>query len=127
MSGCLTLMATTKTLPLYNGTITQGNSPGNAVGMSTSFSIGSCSPTTAQGLTIVEWCDVTATTSGLLSISGFGADPGQSFFTSCTAHGTTKTSASVSTYSYSAGRANWSWVPSTFGFATSGTTSGTIT
>lgn len=55
-------------------------------------------------------------------ISGFGSDPGQSFFTSVTVGGVSKTSASASSYTYSTGTAIWSWA-SLFGLDGTGTSS----
>jgi hypothetical protein len=109
----------------YSGSITQGNSPGVAVGYSTAFSIGAISPTTHNGHTIADWYDQASGSTGVLRISGFSSDPGKNWIVSCTAHGTTKTAAS-STYSYSLGAAQWSWPAGAFGFATSGTTAATI-
>lgn len=59
-------------------------------------------------------------------ITGFGSDPGQSFFTSVTVGGVSKTSASASSYTYSSGTAIWSWA-SLFGLDGSGTSSVVIT
>jgi len=68
----------------------------------------------------------TSAYSANLSITGFGADPGQSYLHDVTANGVTKTGSSATFYNYSAGRALWAWEDSTtavlFGFGTSGTT-----
>jgi len=59
-------------------------------------------------------------------ISGFASDPGRTYLYDVTANSVTKTQASATLYSYSAGTALWQWedttIASLFGFATSGTT-----
>lgn len=88
------------------------------------------SASTSDGYTVVSVYDDRDTTSpayaAVVSISGFGADPGQSYLYNVTANSVTKTGASATAYSYSGGRAIWSWEDTTtaplFGFGTSGTT-----
>lgn len=73
----------------------------------------------AGGYTLAFLYDETVGGGAFLYITGFGADPGQSFFSTAVVGGVSKTSASAS-YSYSAGTAGWSWA-STFGLDGSGT------
>ena len=119
----------------YTGTITQGfyydgsyltyygfdTGAGGAV-------YGSRSPTTVNGNTFASlydiWIGATAYNS-LLYITGFSSDPGVDFITSVTV-GTATQYPVVGYYSYSAGTANWGFA-STFGFASSGTISCTMT
>jgi YD repeat-containing protein len=63
-----------------------------------------------------------------LIISGFTSDPGQSWLTSVTANGVTRSGASAA-YSYANGSAQWDWYPPTFSamrFGPSGTTAVTF-
>jgi hypothetical protein len=64
--------------------------------------------------------------SAVLKISGFASDPGRTYLYDVTANSVTKTEATATLYSYSAGTALWEWTNTTtavlFGFATSGTT-----
>lgn len=64
--------------------------------------------------------------SSTLALSGFGADPGQSYFGTITVGGVSKTSASAS-YAYGAGVASWTWASSYFGLDGSGTSAVAIT
>jgi hypothetical protein len=67
---------------------------------------------------------------GVLSISGFTADPGATWLTSVTAAGATRYGSSAS-YSYASGIATWQWIgpvgSGAFGLSNSGTTTVTIT
>jgi len=78
---------------------------------------GSMSPITfSTGQTVTDWYDTSGTTTSL-AISGFSSDPTQNgFFTTATYNGTSKTAASATGYSYSAGKAIWTWNGSLFGF-----------
>ena len=50
-------------------------------------------------------------------VSGFSSDPGQSWLTSVTCNGVTKTGTTAAGYSYSTGIAHWTWGAGTaFGF-----------
>jgi hypothetical protein len=68
--------------------------------------------------------------SAVLRISGFSTDPSRGYLYDVTANSTTKTEATVSTYTYISGTAIWEWTDTTtavlFGFLTSGTTPLTI-
>jgi hypothetical protein len=67
---------------------------------------------------------------GILSISGFTADPGATWLTSVTAAGATRYGASA-IYSYASGTSTWSWIgpvgTGSFGLSNSGTTNVVIT
>jgi hypothetical protein len=97
------------------------------IGYVSAIPIGSMSSTAVAGGYTLDFCydAVSGTTNCYVGISGFGADPGQSFFTSVVVGGTTKTSASAS-YLYAGGQASWSWSGS-FGLDGSGTSSVVIT
>lgn len=108
-----------------DGTITVGSS--GTTGVCTygyiSAGHGAYSPTgLTGGETVVDLYDLytgitcgTPTGSGL-GINGFPSNPGQSWLTSVTCNGVTKTGATA-TYSYSSGSAGWSWSgTTTFGF-----------
>lgn len=69
---------------------------------------GSMSSTSvAGGYTLTNLYDGWDGVSALI-ISGFGADTGQSFFTTCTVGGTSQSSSAAS-YSYVSGTAYWYW------------------
>ena len=129
--GIIAAMGKNAGLPTYSGTITQAQftdtvnfdfrgGPGSSGGSASP-------PTLSNGQTIVAWYDnLLPTPVSTFVVSGFSADPGQNgFVVSVTAHGVTKTMASASSYSYSAGQAAWNWT-STFGFATTGTTAASV-
>jgi hypothetical protein len=108
----------------YRLTAGQGSAGGNtSTGYSTNWNpasfptIGTLDPTTYKTATIETLADQAAT-SGLV-ISGFGADPGISFFRFIKAAGTTKASSSAS-YIYSSGTAVWSFTGA-FGFVNGNT------
>jgi hypothetical protein len=92
-------------------------------GFESASTLGSYSPTGLTGgkaVSILEDVDAGSTSSctnpvsALLSVTGFSSSPGQSWTTSVTCGGVSKTGASAS-YSYSGGTASWTW-SSTFGF-----------
>lgn len=81
---------------------------------------GSLSPTSFNGATIrniSDHYDEFGTPLGVnFSMTGFGSDPGQSFWTSVTINGVTLLSANADIYNYSAGLAQWGFVTQ-FGMA----------
>jgi hypothetical protein len=85
--------------------------------------IGSCKNSTvlvnATLLGLFDSLTNSAATAGNFIVSN-ATNPGQSAFTSITANGQTRTSASAS-YSYTNGVATWSWTNSPFGFASGST------
>jgi YD repeat-containing protein len=98
-----------------------------AVGAGT---FGSLSPSVLTGgKTVVQFLDTSQSVfnyvirGGAVSVSGFSADPGQSWLISATALGVTFNGSSA-VYTYSGGSASWSWGP--FGFTGKGTGSVTI-
>ncbi len=100
----------------YSGLLTASTNGLNTErGYNTSPAFGSMTPTTIEAHTIVELWDAVGGGSQQMSIGGFGADPGKSFFTSVSANGVTKTSASAG-YSYAGGVATWQWAGGNFGF-----------
>jgi len=83
-------------------------------GFSSSSAFGAISPTAFKSGTISTVYDkyttgVYATT--VFSISGFGSDPGKSYFTTIATAGGSLTSAS-SSYIYVSGSATWAWTTS---------------
>lgn len=93
----------------------------SSIGVGGAFgSLGSA--TTPDGAVVDLLADYDAGVSYLI-IGGFLADPGVSYFSTCTVGGVSKTSASVSSYDYGvvgAGMARWTWA-SQFGLDGSGT------
>ena len=110
---------------LYNGSITAGMqtdginyiSYGYASGVAP---FGSASPSTfTDGKTfqaLYDYYDLNVGGSyGILSVSGFASDPGQTgYFTSITSNSTTYTAAGAAFYSYGSGIATWTFPA--FGF-----------
>jgi hypothetical protein len=108
-----------------NGTITVGVGGNQAAGICVwgyASGVGSYSPTgLTGGETVVSLftavigplCE--GTLNGYFQVSGFSSNPGQSWLTSVTCNGTTKTGGTA-TYSYSSGTAEWSWGATTWGF-----------
>jgi hypothetical protein len=87
-------------------------------------SIGSYSPTGLTGGKTVaglwDWHSgpTCSNPSGHFEASGFSSDPGQSWLTSVTCNGVTKTGAATNHYSYGSGRAEWDWtLNGPFGFS----------
>lgn len=83
-------------------------------GFSASFPYGSVSPTTlpdGKAIGSVTDSDDSIGSSDFIdfSLTGLGADPGQSYFTTLSSNGVTKTSASASSYTFGSGTARWRW------------------
>lgn len=79
---------------------------------------GSYSPTGLTGgktVLAVEDFGCDGPVSSQVSVNNFASDPGAAWLTSVTCNGVTR-QASAAGYSYSSGRANWSWSGATFGF-----------
>lgn len=84
-------------------------------------------PATLAGHPTVSWgqfydrgADCSEGASGLLSLTGFTADPGKSFISSVQLPGKALHTVTASTYyTYGGGTAIWEWVGSPFGFASS--------
>jgi hypothetical protein len=101
-----------------SGTLTAATFLVTSNGFSVTNSAGTMSVTSVgPGLSVTEWFTAAAATS-TLTISGFGSDPGQTFFTTATYNGTAKTSASA-IYGFTAGKASWSWTSTLFPFSAS--------
>ncbi len=109
-----------------NGTITVGDALSKTGGVCVwgydPPDIGSYSPTgltggkTVSGLfTLVIGPQCLVSLNGHFFVSGFSSDPGQSWLTSVTCNGTTKTGGTAS-YSYASGTAYWGWSATTWGF-----------
>ena len=113
--------------PTYTGTMTQSQvTDGSTFNFLGFGGAGSMSPTTlSDGNTITFWYDETIGSYCQFSIA-VASDPGQSYIGQVTAHGTTKTTASASSYTYSGGNATWKWNGASFGFTSSGTTSASV-
>lgn len=103
-------------------TITEGTSV-TLFGFQVS-AFGSISPTTLlAGYPMTVWYDDHNVGEGVISINS-GINLGQAWLYSATAHGTTQLGSAAS-YTYTAPNMIWVW-SSQFGFASSGTTSGTL-
>lgn len=89
------------------------------------------SATLSDGKTSVSVYDERDTSTPLytavVAISGFASNPGQGYLYDVTSNGVTKVGLVATGYSYTSGRATWTWeAPTTvnlFGFLTSGSTS----
>jgi hypothetical protein len=121
--GALNVMPITALATTDDGVLTVGAAPEEPLcyyGYLGNF--GSYSPTGLTGGETVAWlADIyfgSSCSSGVVTdfkVTGFSSNPGQSWLTSVTCGGVTKTS-STSGYSYSSGAAIWSWSSSPFGF-----------
>jgi hypothetical protein len=76
-----------------------------------------------SGLSDFSFFNNSSGPSAQLAIDGFGADPGQSWFTTATANSVALASSSA-TYGFAGTRATWTWSGSTWGMVT--TTSYTL-
>ena len=112
------------------GGMCAGGQPVTATGFE-SGAFGSYTPDTLTGgKTIFELFDRHAVGTGCppnvgaIMISGFASDPGSAWLSSVTCGSVTNAGSSAG-YSFSSGRASWSWT-TLFGFPTSGNVSCTI-
>lgn len=101
-------------------TATWTNTGGTHIGYNATGGYGSATNTTLPDGTVINALVDNSAGNTSFNISGFSANPGQSYFSSIVADGQTRTS-SASTFAYSAGLATWTWPGSTIGFVT-GTT-----
>lgn len=143
MSGIMMALLGTTGGPteILNTTLTIGTSVGGGIGYRgfNSSAMAGNSPTTwgsltsastSDGYTVISVYDYRDTSTpeyiAVISISGFGADPGQSYLYSVTANSVTNLGVDATAYTYSTGTAIWEWGAGTmtylFGFNTSGTT-----
>jgi hypothetical protein len=132
-------VAVTVSVPGDSGTMTEGMRTVVNIndGIDTTYRgydsgfVGSYTPTALSGgRTLTAFydigagsCGVCPATNGVVTVSGFSADPGANWLNSASANGVTK-GGSTASYFYSNGSATWSW-GSIFGFAGSGTTTTT--
>jgi hypothetical protein len=133
-SGPFTALSTTLTIGTANGGVLI-----NTRGFS-SVALAGFTPTTFGSLTSATLTDGKTSAScydyrdvngssfiAVVRISGFASDPGTTYLYDVTSNSVTKTQATATLYSYSAGTALWQWedttIASLFGFATSGSTS----
>lgn len=112
---------------LLDATMTEGfydDGSTQYIGYVSAIPIGSMSSTAVAGGYTLDFCydAVSGINTCSVGISGFGSDPGQSFLTSATVGGTTKTGASASNYTYAGGQASWTW-SGLFGLDGTGTSS----
>lgn len=115
---------------LLDATMTEGSGPdgggGTFYGYVNGFFGSMSSGTLGDGMTLkalVDDDDGMNPPAAIMEISGFGADPGQSYFSTVVVGGVSKTSASAA-YSYLAGVARWDWFGAgAFGLDGSGTSS----
>jgi hypothetical protein len=133
-SGPTTALSTTLTIGTANGGTlinTRGFSS-IALGGFTPTTFGSLASATLTGGKTCGSCydyrDVNGSLySAIVRISGFSTDPGTTYLYDVTANSVTRTQATATLYSYSAGTALWEWEDVTtaflFGFAPSGSTS----
>lgn len=119
------LSAPILTATLVEGSHDEGGGPfifGYSQGFSTP---GSLTPDTdTDGHQVVYLASSSGVTT--LIISGFGADPGQSYF-STVAVDAALLNSGAATYSYSSGNAQWDWGSEPFGFDGSGSRAVVIT
>lgn len=105
-------------LPL-SGTLTAATYLTTSNGYSRQFGAGSMTPDAFPAFYQME-SFTDSSSVGVVSISGFTRDPGQTgAFTTATYNGVSRTAAAATNYSYSNGTAIWSWSGSPFGMGAS--------